>query len=157
MAKIPNCKSYDEGQCTAGTTGDNPNCEGIRHKKTNRDREFNWLWTLALIPCLVAFTLLWSEASHSVQDYKYSAEVHMPKSSEGIMTQVYFNEYIQNKNQVTIEKFVTIEHTHWTDFDNKEQSLKPVIITLIDNNGNFIYTDRVNKVTLNDNIVATQP
>jgi len=29
MAKIPNCKSYDEGQCTAGTTGDNPNCEGM--------------------------------------------------------------------------------------------------------------------------------
>lgn len=113
------------------------------------------LWLFLLIPPIMV-GIIWNPLP-SVKDYKYVAEIHMPTSEDGVLTKIYFNNFSQDGDQVTIEKFIRTGYIHWLDFDNTEQSLKPVIITLKDNNGNFIYTDRLNNVTFNDNIIATQP
>ena len=91
-----------------------------------------------------------------VAEFKYEALVTTPDNAKGSQTTIYFNEFQQSGNKIVIEDFAT-RALHFGDFGNTDKSFKTIIITLSDNDGKFIYTDRVKGKTFDDNVIATQP
>jgi hypothetical protein len=70
-------------------------------------------------------------------------------------TAIYFQEFTQEGNKVTINNYATVNYP-WTDFNFARLNEHPITITLSDNEGNFIYTDRRIGITHNKNIGAIQ-
>jgi hypothetical protein len=105
------------------------------------------LWAILLI--FVAIPIAFSHPP--ISDYSKMAEVSIDDET----TQIFFNEFEQHGNIITIDEYAT-RNLHWTDFKFIEV-YQDLNIALLDNDDKFIYTDRETKETYNENKVATQP
>lgn len=70
-------------------------------------------------------------------------------------TAIYFKEFTQNGNEVVIYEYA-VKALHWSDFNHEDVITTPLTITLLDNRGKFIYTDRRTGETFNEALGGTQ-
>jgi len=113
----------------------------------------NALWILVLlliIPVAIGSSLAIS--TPPTTEYPYSTTITLNNNA----TTIYFVEYQQNGNEITIDRYCQ-RAWHWGDFKGYDEVNTPITITLLDNGGKFIYTDRVTDETFNQNKIATQP
>jgi hypothetical protein len=89
----------------------------------------------------------------SEQNYPLQTSIQL--TGEIHQTEIYFQEFVQDGNKVTIKNYATVNYP-WTDFNFARLNEHPITITLSDNEGNFIYTDRRTGITHNENIGAIQ-
>lgn len=76
-----------------------------------------------------------------VDNYPYEAKVTLDSASSE--TTIYFSEYKQEANKITISQYCSPSEPHWIDFNNYDVINTPLIIVLLDNDDKFVYKNRI--------------
>jgi len=82
--------------------------------------------------------------------YNYEATINLNNR-----TTICFAEYAQNGDTITIGKY-TVATLHWTNFNRYDVITEPLTIKLLDNDNQFIYTERATGKEFGRPNIATQ-
>jgi hypothetical protein len=110
-----------------------------------------------LIPTILVVVLPYSITINnhpSKTTYQYRSEITLTNESQ---IHVYFNQFTQTDKEVIIMNYAEDNGGSWTSFKGYNIGNKKLIIDLTDNEGKFIYKDRITGQIYNENNIATQP
>ena len=106
---------------------------------------------IVFIPIVVSAN---DNKSEIIENYQYKTVVFLGANDNG-KTNIFFNEYEQDGNIVTINGYA-VNKIHWLDFDTVDEHSNTLKVVLTDNGNRFEYTVIKTGEIVNQNNYAIQ-